>query len=112
MSAFFKAHDLNISGFDEYGLFLRLYAATNGDLRLFVNLLDDATGFLTVPESMKPINLKALANSYKFLVLQVRTTKVNPFTASIEAIETELKVKDYLKNDKRVETIKIAEDAA
>ncbi|WP_213994834.1 TniB family NTP-binding protein [Arsukibacterium sp.] len=103
MSAFFKAHSLNILGFDEYELCLRLYAATNGDLRLFVNLLDNATGFLTSPENIKPVALKTLAHSYKSLVSQVRITKVNPFTASIEALQTELNIKDYSK---------VAKDAA
>lgn len=95
MTGFFEAHALNTSAFDEYELCLRLFAATNGDLRLFVNLLDDATGFLTARENVKPITLKALAKSYQFLVPQVRKTKVNPFTASIEAIEIELDVENY-----------------
>lgn len=99
MTGFFNIHSLNISGFDEYQLCLRLFAATNGDLRLFVNLLDDATGFLTAPDNIKPVSLKSLANSYKHLDPHVRKTKVNPFTASIEDIEKELDVKDYLKKE-------------
>ncbi|MDP5032700.1 MAG: TniB family NTP-binding protein [Paraglaciecola sp.] len=103
MAAYFKAHSLDISNFGQYELCLRLYAATNGDLRLFVDLLDEATGFLTDPKKIKPLTLKSLNASYQFLVREVRKTKVNPFTASIEAIETELKVEDYSKFEKESE---------
>ena len=99
MTGYFKAHSLDISGFDEYQICLRLYAATNGDLRLFVDLLDEATGFLTDPENIKPLTLPSLNDSYQFLVREVRKTKVNPFTATIDAIEKELDVKDYLKKE-------------
>ena len=95
MSAFFKAYNLTGLNMESYEAALRMYAATNGDLRVFVHLLDDASGFLTDHANSKPVTLKALSRSYRFLVREVRKTKVNPFTANIESIENELKVENY-----------------
>lgn len=99
MSAFFQAHKLSGLDMESYEAALRMYAATNGDLRIFTHLLDDATGFLTDQEHCKPVTLKALSRSYRFLVPEVRKTMKNPFTASIKSIESELKVENYSDNE-------------
>lgn len=96
MSAFFRAHKLTGLDMNEYESALRMYAATNGDLRLFVNLLDDVSGFLTAPETIKPVSVKALARAYGMLVRNVRLIKTNPFTADVETIEQMLKVKNFV----------------
>lgn len=90
--SFFKAHGLKGLNMDEYENTLRMYAATNGDLRLFVHLLDDASGFLTDANNIKPVTLKALARSYGFLNNPVRKIRFNPFLVDMATIENELKV--------------------
>ncbi|NMH61002.1 TniB family NTP-binding protein [Alteromonas ponticola] len=97
ISSFLKIHSFSGLDLDEYEIALRFFAATRGDLRLFVHLLDDATGFLTAPSDIKPLTLARLASSYKFFSKKIKKTNISPFTADIAAIEDELKVTNMLK---------------
>ena len=94
MDEYVKAHNILGMDFSSYEASLRMFAATNGDLRIFVNLLDDATGFLT-GSSMRPLTLPELGRAYSLMPKNIRLLgRSNPFSVDVSVIEDILKVTD------------------
>jgi hypothetical protein len=94
MDEYVKAHNILGMDFSSYEASLRMFAATNGDLRIFVNLLDDASGFLTGC-SMRPLTLPELGRAYSLMPKNIRLLgRSNPFSVDVSVIEDILKVTD------------------
>jgi Cdc6-like AAA superfamily ATPase len=83
---------LNLSDYENC---LRIYAATKGDLRILVDLLDYASGFLT-GHKKTGLSISKLKTAYNFMPVRMRMLgNKNPFSAELGIIEDTLKLRDY-----------------
>ncbi|MDO6557625.1 TniB family NTP-binding protein [Paraglaciecola chathamensis] len=88
---------LNLSDYENC---LRIYAATKGDLRILVDLLDYASGYLT-GHKKTGLSISKLKTAYNFMPVRMRMLgNKNPFSAELGIIEDILKVRDYSQESK------------
>lgn len=95
MGSYAVANGIDGMDLSDYEISLRLFAATNGDLRIFVDLLDNACGFLT-GDALTDISIAKLKAAYSFMPTEMRILgRRNPFSTDLKVIEDILNVQEH-----------------